>query len=185
MESDHRGSAPPGRQGGANKAEGTAPAAGAGGCGETAGVLLAFREVGAIVSGKSVVHIKGFGGGMPDVYHSDALAQIQGFDVVVWDGDPLKAGAFTELVPLYLATNSGGLGEWRPRTPCRAEGCAGDAPQEHRSSSGSALSQGGVRRPRSPCLQAQPIGERLPGQVERYVAWWRVSVTGPVHAPPL
>eukprot|EP01047_Picozoa_sp_COSAG01_P134839 COSAG01_NODE_65024_length_274_cov_1.165714_1_plen_47_part_10 len=47
MESDHRGSSPPGRQGGANTAEGTAPAAaGAGGCGEVAGVLLAFREVG-------------------------------------------------------------------------------------------------------------------------------------------
>jgi len=74
-----------------------------------ADAVLAFSSVAEYLADKTTVHIKGFGSGMPPVYHADALAGIKSYDVVVWDGDPLEDGGFTELVPQYLAANPTGV----------------------------------------------------------------------------
>ena len=53
----------------------------------------------------TIVHIKGFGSGMKDVYDKEILAMLNKFKVLVWDGDDYAADGFTKLVPMYLDAN--------------------------------------------------------------------------------
>ena len=49
-----------------------------------------------------VVHVKGFNGGLGDYYWEHALAMLDDFDTIAWDGDGYRETSFTELVVRFL-----------------------------------------------------------------------------------
>lgn len=56
------------------------------------------------VKPEETIHIKGFGAGsVGSFYDQEAIAQLQGHRLLVWDGDAFKDHIFTKLVPMFLA----------------------------------------------------------------------------------
>lgn len=52
-----------------------------------------------------IVHLKGFGGHVAEVYNDTILADLNKFKVLVWDGDDLDSG-FTKIIPMFLCLDS-------------------------------------------------------------------------------